>query len=293
MLILNTFLKKMWPHHFISFLQSSDWLCLYLLQQYFLWMDFNPCFIQGFFFPLLVLEVLFKCKVTPQEWGVPKITAPQAKVLECGSFRDSSLLLGSCWRKSALYKSDKWEPPWATPMKLWNAWWDHELFDNLPKCPRLFTKPHLHRGKLCIIITPTPASVQKCFMNTECKSQWTNEGLWFPRQHPPCHSLLLLVDHIIIQLGTCIVYSNNWRFLGETYVGYLLGAGCSLNLCINLVFYLSRCNVFSRVFFVDVVSIFICVGLINIPIIKFFVSLWNILHQPSSISQFAFNLPNV
>jgi hypothetical protein len=46
-------------------------------------------------------------------------------------------------------------------MKLWNAWWDHELFDNLPKCPRLFTKPHLHRGKLCIIITPTPASVQK------------------------------------------------------------------------------------------------------------------------------------
>ncbi len=56
-------------------------------------------------------------------------------------------------------------------------------------------------------------------------------------------------------------------------MGYLLGAGCSLNLCINLVFYLSRCNVFSRVFFVDVASIFICVGLINIPIIKFFCKL--------------------
>jgi hypothetical protein len=101
---------KMWPHHYISFLQSSDLSCLHLLQQYFLWMDFHPClYIYWVFLRLLVLEVPFKCKITPQEWGVPKITATQARV-EGGSFRDSSSLLGSCLRKSTLYKSDKWEP---------------------------------------------------------------------------------------------------------------------------------------------------------------------------------------
>jgi len=36
----------------------------------------------------------------------------------------------------------------------------------------------------------------------------------------------------------------------------------------------------------DVASIFICIGLIDIPIIKFSVNWWNTLHQPSSISQF-------
>nr|YP_009047298.1 cytochrome c biogenesis C [Ptychomnion cygnisetum]AGN74050.1 cytochrome c biogenesis C [Ptychomnion cygnisetum]AHI15989.1 cytochrome c biogenesis C [Ptychomnion cygnisetum] len=39
-------------------------------------------------------------------------------------------------------------------------------------------------------------------------------------------------------------------------------------------------------FSADVASIFICMGLINIPIIKFSVNWWNTLHQPSSISQF-------
>ena len=36
----------------------------------------------------------------------------------------------------------------------------------------------------------------------------------------------------------------------------------------------------------DICSIFVCIGLINIPIIKFSVNWWNTLHQPSSISQF-------
>jgi heme exporter protein CcmC len=39
-------------------------------------------------------------------------------------------------------------------------------------------------------------------------------------------------------------------------------------------------------FSADVASIFICIGLINIPIIKFSVNWWNTLHQHSSISQF-------
>nr|QIA60523.1 cytochrome c biogenesis C [Scapania ornithopodioides] len=39
-------------------------------------------------------------------------------------------------------------------------------------------------------------------------------------------------------------------------------------------------------FSADVASIFICIGPINIPIIKFSVNWWNTLHQPSSISQF-------
>lgn len=37
---------------------------------------------------------------------------------------------------------------------------------------------------------------------------------------------------------------------------------------------------------VELASIFICIGLINIPIIKFSVNWWNTLHQPGSISQF-------
>lgn len=36
----------------------------------------------------------------------------------------------------------------------------------------------------------------------------------------------------------------------------------------------------------EIGSIFICIGLINIPIIKFSVNWWNTLHQPSSITQF-------
>lgn len=36
----------------------------------------------------------------------------------------------------------------------------------------------------------------------------------------------------------------------------------------------------------EIGSVFICIGLINIPIIKFSVNWWNTLHQPSSISQF-------
>ena len=36
----------------------------------------------------------------------------------------------------------------------------------------------------------------------------------------------------------------------------------------------------------EIASVFICIGLINIPIIKFSVNWWNTLHQPSSISQF-------
>lgn len=36
----------------------------------------------------------------------------------------------------------------------------------------------------------------------------------------------------------------------------------------------------------EIGSIFICIGLINIPIIKFSVNWWNTLHQPSSISPF-------
>nr|YP_009755782.1 subunit of ABC transporter for cytochrome c1 [Gonatozygon brebissonii]QIQ23060.1 subunit of ABC transporter for cytochrome c1 [Gonatozygon brebissonii] len=39
-------------------------------------------------------------------------------------------------------------------------------------------------------------------------------------------------------------------------------------------------------FSAEIGSIFICIGLINIPIIKFSVKWWNTLHQPSSISQF-------
>ncbi len=39
-------------------------------------------------------------------------------------------------------------------------------------------------------------------------------------------------------------------------------------------------------FSADVAPILICIGPINIPIIKFSVNWWNTLHQPSSISQF-------
>jgi len=36
----------------------------------------------------------------------------------------------------------------------------------------------------------------------------------------------------------------------------------------------------------EIASIFICLGFVNIPIIKFSVNWWNTLHQPSSLSQF-------
>jgi heme exporter protein C len=45
-------------------------------------------------------------------------------------------------------------------------------------------------------------------------------------------------------------------------------------------------------FSTDIASIFICIELINIPIIKFFVNWWNTLHQSSSISQFGTSIHN-
>jgi heme exporter protein C len=53
-----------------------------------------------------------------------------------------------------------------------------------------------------------------------------------------------------------------------------------------ILFFIYRGTLRFQEFFADVASIFICIGLINIPIIKFSINWWNTLHQPSSISQF-------
>ncbi|KAL0318108.1 UNVERIFIED_CONTAM: putative cytochrome c biosynthesis ccmC-like mitochondrial protein [Sesamum calycinum] len=43
-----------------------------------------------------------------------------------------------------------------------------------------------------------------------------------------------------------VVYLSYWGVSGKTYVGHLLGVGCSFNLCIHLVPYLPGCTVFSK-----------------------------------------------
>lgn len=43
-----------------------------------------------------------------------------------------------------------------------------------------------------------------------------------------------------------VVYLSYWGVSGKTYVGHLLGVGCSFNLCINLVPYLHGCTAFSK-----------------------------------------------
>jgi hypothetical protein len=160
-----------------------------------LWMDFHPClYIYRAFLQLLVLEVPFKCKVTPQEWGVPKITAPQARV-GCGSFRDSSSLLGSCLRKSTLYKSDKWEPM-SNPheiakclMRSWIVW----QFTEMP-APMYKNSPPQSEIMHCNTHSCECSKNQaNALWILSAKASGQNEGLWFPRQRPPCLSLLLPV----------------------------------------------------------------------------------------------------
>lgn len=45
-----------------------------------------------------------------------------------------------------------------------------------------------------------------------------------------------------------IVDLSDWGLLGKAHVGYLLGVGCSWDLCIHLVSYLPGCTVFSKAF---------------------------------------------
>lgn len=43
-----------------------------------------------------------------------------------------------------------------------------------------------------------------------------------------------------------VVYLSYWGVSGKTYVGHLLGVGCSFNLCIHLVSDLPGCTAFSK-----------------------------------------------
>lgn len=64
------------------------------------------------------------------------------------------------------------------------------------------------------------------------------------------HPLFLRSSGTGIEMGAFfyVVYLSYWGVLGKTYVGHLLGVGCSFNLCIHLVSDLPGCTVFSKAF---------------------------------------------
>ena len=78
--------------------------------------------------------------------------------------------------------------------------------------------------------------------------------------------------------------------MGKANVGYLVGVGCTVNFCCNTFYYLSNYYFYelsfeNRIVREKVVAIFILVGSVNLPIVKFSVDWWNTLHQPATISK--------
>ena len=62
------------------------------------------------------------------------------------------------------------------------------------------------------------------------------------------HPLFLRSSGTSTEMGAFfyVVYLSYWGVLRKTYVGHLLGVGCSFNLRIHLVSYLPGCTAFSK-----------------------------------------------
>jgi heme exporter protein C len=101
------------------------------------------------------------------------------------------------------------------------------------------------------------------------------------------HPILNLFSRIGIKIGTLFTLLTllTGCFWGKPMWGTFWVWDARLTSVLILLFiYLGalRFNEFSP----EISAIFVCIGLINIPIIKFSVNWWNTLHQPSSITQF-------
>lgn len=105
--------------------------------------------------------------------------------------------------------------------------------------------------------------------------------------------MLLMTKHPLFH-----VLTETGCRIGALFTFLTLGSGClwgkpmwgtfwvwdarNTSVLILLFIYLTA----MRINYAEVASVFVCLGFINIPIIKFSVNWWTTLHQSSSISQF-------
>jgi heme exporter protein CcmC len=101
------------------------------------------------------------------------------------------------------------------------------------------------------------------------------------------HPIFNLFSRIGAKIGTLFTLLTllTGCFWGKPMWGTFWVWDARLTSVLILLFIYLGATRFSE-FSAEIGSIFICIGLINIPIIKFSVNWWNTLHQPSSITQF-------
>ena len=101
------------------------------------------------------------------------------------------------------------------------------------------------------------------------------------------HPILNLFSRIGAQIGTLFTLLTllTGSFWGKPMWGTFWVWDARLTSVLILLFIYLGAMRFSEMS-AEIGSIFICIGCINIPIIKFSVNWWNTLHQPSSITQF-------
>nr|YP_008816155.1 cytochrome c1 ABC transporter subunit [Roya obtusa]YP_009755743.1 subunit of ABC transporter for cytochrome c1 [Roya anglica]AGZ90399.1 cytochrome c1 ABC transporter subunit [Roya obtusa]QIQ22982.1 subunit of ABC transporter for cytochrome c1 [Roya anglica] len=101
------------------------------------------------------------------------------------------------------------------------------------------------------------------------------------------HPIFSISAKIICKLGALFTFLTliTGSFWGKPMWGTFWVWDARLTSVLILFFiYLGALRFYT--FSAEIASLFICIGLINIPIIKFSVNWWNTLHQPSSITQF-------
>ena len=111
----------------------------------------------------------------------------------------------------------------------------------------------------------------------------TSSVLFLLTKHPICH-LFTQTGGKIGTLFTMLTLVTGC-FWGKPMWGTFWVWDARLTSVLILLFIYLGALCFANIS-ADIASIFLCIGLINIPIIKFSVNWWNTLHQPSSISQF-------
>ena len=96
-------------------------------------------------------------------------------------------------------------------------------------------------GNSCILYVHVPTTWMSILVYI---TTTINTFLFLLTKHP----FFLLSSRTDIEIGALfyIVYLSYWRVSGNTYVGHLLGMGCSFNLYIHLVLYLPGCTAFSK-----------------------------------------------
>jgi heme exporter protein CcmC len=171
----------------------------------------------------------------------------------CCSFRYAQILIGFCWFPTAI----------AIYLSIWVAPSDFQQGENYR-----IIYVHVPAAWMSLLIYIAMAISSVSFLLTK-------------------HPLFQLFSKTGAKIGASFTWFTlvTGGFWGKPMWGTFWVWDARLTSVLILFFIYLGALRFQE-FSADVASISICIGPINIPIIKFPVNWWNTLHQPSSISQF-------